>query len=96
MWVKALLTGIILPNQAVEDKYQRYDLQLKDGTVMLGMLQDETGNSVTLVGVDGNEQVILRSEIQSMSSTGRSQMPEGLEAVLNPQQMADLHAFISQ
>jgi putative membrane-bound dehydrogenase-like protein len=94
--LKALLTGIILPNQAVEDKYQLYDLRLKDGTAMMGMVQDETGNSVTLVGLDGNEHIILRSEIESMSSTGRSQMPEGLEAVLNPQQMADIHAFISQ
>jgi len=94
--LKALLTGIILPNQAVEDKYQRYDLRLRDGTTMMGMVREETGNSVTLVGLDGNEHIILRSEIQSMSSTGRSLMPEGLESVLNPQQMADIHAFISQ
>lgn len=94
--LKALMTAIIIPNKAVEDKYQLYDIRMKNGTATVGMLRNETGNSITVVGMDGNEQIILRNKIQSIVSTGRSQMPEGLEAALNPQQMADIHAFLSQ
>jgi len=38
----------------------------------------------------GQEQVILRTNIKSLQSTGLSLMPEGLEATLTPQALADL------
>jgi hypothetical protein len=47
------------------------------------------------VGLDGKEQQILRSEIRSLVSSGRSLMPEGLEAAINEQAMADLIAFLA-
>ncbi len=63
---------------------------------MVGMLSNETGISITTVGMGGNAQIILRTKVQSIASTGCSQMPEDLEAALNPQQMTDIHAFMSQ
>jgi hypothetical protein len=39
--------------------------------------------------------VLLRSEIESLESTGRSLMPEGLEKDLSRQDLADLIAFLT-
>lgn len=36
-----------------------------------------------------------RAEITSLTSTGTSLMPEGLEAAITPQQMADLLTFLT-
>src|SRR5262249_9145540 len=55
-----------------------------------GVLASETGTSVTLVGPDGKKQVILRTELDDLTSSGKSLMPEGLEKELKPQDLADL------
>ncbi|GAA5134174.1 hypothetical protein GCM10023213_05430 [Prosthecobacter algae] len=40
-------------------------------------------------------QMAERAEITSLTSTSTSLMPEGLEAAITPQQMADLHTFLT-
>jgi putative heme-binding domain-containing protein len=72
-----------------------YAATLLDGRSLAGMLVAEAGNSITLRGLDGAEQVILRNEVRLLVSSGRSLMPEGLEAVLTPEAMADLMAFLA-
>lgn len=42
----------------------------------------------------GVESTFPRSSVRAMESTGHSLMPEGLEAALTPEGMADLLAFI--
>jgi hypothetical protein len=58
------------------------------------MITEETGNSIKLVGADGKEQVILRTDLEEMRSTGKSLMPEGVEKDLKLQDVADVIAFI--
>jgi putative membrane-bound dehydrogenase-like protein len=91
-----LLVHILDPNRAVEDRYMLYTAATQDNRALAGMLTGEAGNSLTLTGIDGTEQVILRNELRSLTSTGRSLMPDGLEAALNEQAMADLIAFLAQ
>jgi putative heme-binding domain-containing protein len=89
-----LVTHILDPNRAVEDRYILYTAATQDGRSLAGMMAGESGNSITLVGLDGAEQMILRSELRSLASTGRSLMPDGLEAAITEQAMADLIAFL--
>ena len=91
-----LLAHILDPNRAVEDRYVFYTASTNDGRVLAGMIAGEAGNSITLLGLDGKEQLILRSEIRSLVSSGRSLMPDGLEGAINEQGMADLIAFLAQ
>ncbi len=90
-----LLTHILDPNRAVEDRYVFYTVSTQDGRAVAGMLTGEAGGSLTLVGLDGAEQTILRSEIRALTSSGRSLMPDGLEGAVNEQAMADLIAFLA-
>lgn len=89
-----LLTNILDPNRSVEARYVGYTAQTVDGRTLAGFLQAETAASVSLIGTDGRVQAILRSDLESLSSTGRSAMPEGVEKDVSVDQMADLLAFL--
>jgi putative membrane-bound dehydrogenase-like protein len=90
----ALLIAILDPNRAVEARYVGYTAITKGGRSFTGVLAAETGNSITLVGADGKKTVILRSDLDELSSSGKSAMPEGLEKEIKPQDMADLIAHV--
>jgi len=90
-----LVTHILDPNRAVVDRYMLYAATLLDGRSLAGMLVTEASNSLTLRGLDGAEHVIFRNELRLLVSSGRSLMPEGLEAALPPQAMADLIAYLA-
>ena len=92
---RALLTAILNPNQAVEDRFSVYALATKDGTQLAGMITNEGANSVTLMDLNGQQRQILRANIQSLTGLGRSLMPEGFEQVFNDQQLAHLIAHIN-
>ena len=91
---QAMLVAILDPNRAVEDKFRDYLAITNDGRQFRGMITEETGNSIKLVGADGKEQVILRTDLEEMRSTGKSLMPEGVEKDLAVQDVADVIAFV--
>ena len=59
------------------------------------MIINEGANSITLMDLNGQQNRLLRSDIKTLSSLGRSLMPEGFEQVLNDQNLADLLALIN-
>ncbi len=88
-----MLEAILDPNRAVEDKYAQYTATSLDGRTAIGILAEENATSLTLVNAGGLKQTVLRRNLKTLES-GASLMPEGLEAGLNRQQMADLIAYI--
>ena len=66
----------------------------RQGKVFTGVLVEESGSSLTLVGPTGQRQVILRANLEELSSTGKSAMPDGLEKDLKHQDVADVIAFL--
>ena len=90
-----LVTHILDPNRALEDRFTLYTATTQDGRQISGMLTAEADNAVTLRGWDDIERVILRRDLRWLVSSGRSLMPEGLEATINDQAMADLIAFLA-
>lgn len=89
-----LLVNILDPNLAVEARYVNYIVETKGGVTYTGVLTGETGTSVTVVGTDGVPKTVLRTDLESLTSTGKSAMPEGLEKDLKPQDFADLLAHL--
>jgi putative heme-binding domain-containing protein len=67
-----------------------------DGRVVTGLIAEESANSVTLKRAEGASDVVPRNRIEEIASTGLSLMPEGLEKGLEPQDFADLIAFLRQ
>ena len=92
---RALLTAILNPNKAVEDRFVIYSVTTKTGAGIAGMITGESANSITLMDLAGQARQLLRADIATLSSLGRSLMPEGLELVLSDQDLADLVAHIN-
>ena len=90
-----LLASIVDPNREVAANYVAYDVALRDGGTQTGLLGDETLTHVRIKLPLGKELLLPRTQVKGMRSGGKSIMPEGLEAGLSPQQMADLLAFIA-
>src|SRR5262249_35066555 len=83
------------PNREVDARYASYTAALKDGRVLSGMIAAETAGAVTLKRQEGQSDVVLRADLEELSTVGRSLMPEGLENDLKPPDIADLIAFIA-
>lgn len=91
----SLIQSILDPNHAVDQRYRSYTAITADGLAHAGMLIAETSTSVTLVDQQARRHVILRADLESLETEGRSLMPEGLEQDLSPGAVNDLAAYLS-
>ncbi len=89
-----LLNSILDPNREVKPNFISYSLTTKDGNDLSGIIVNESASSVTLRRAGGEEDNVLRKNIESITSSSLSLMPEGLESAINEQQMADLIKFL--
>lgn len=89
-----LLNSILDPSAIIEPGFMAYHCTLKSGEQLYGVIATETSASLTLKMAGNMTKSVLRSEIVSLKSTGTSLMPEGLEAALTPQSLADLIAYL--
>ncbi|MDP6538764.1 MAG: c-type cytochrome [Planctomycetota bacterium] len=91
---QAILADVIDPNREVDPRYQDYLLRLTDGRSLTGIITAESAVAITLVRSGGATQTILRRDIDQIHPSGLSLMPEGLEADLDDQALADLMAYL--
>lgn len=90
----ALLLHILVPNYEVYPAYQSISVQTVDGQSISGRLMAETEYSLTLRTAFGTDESILRTKIISLTNTGRSLMPEGLEQSMTRDELAELIAYL--
>jgi putative membrane-bound dehydrogenase-like protein len=90
-----LLQEIFDPNRNVDSRYVEYTAATKAGRTFTGLLAAETATTIILRGQQGKEETILRSELEELSSSSKSLMPEGLEKDLSKQDTADLLAYLT-
>jgi putative membrane-bound dehydrogenase-like protein len=91
---QALIVAVLDPNRAVEQKYNVYSAVTNQGRQYTGILAAETGSSITLLQQEGKQTTLLRGDLETLASTGKSLMPEGLEKDIKPQDLADIMAYV--
>ncbi|MGE3309375.1 MAG: PVC-type heme-binding CxxCH protein [Limisphaerales bacterium] len=91
-----LLTSILDPSQDVQPGYHAYTCTLRNGEEYVGIIVAETGNSVVMKLGDGTTRTIRRADIDGLRGSAVSLMPDGLEAGLTVQDLADLIAFLKK
>lgn len=91
---ETILTNVLDPNREVDPAYLDFAVLTSDGRTYSGIVSAETATSVTLTRAGGTSETLLRSDIESMKSSGLSIMPEGLERQIDVQAMADLIAYL--
>jgi putative heme-binding domain-containing protein len=85
---------VLDPNRNVPPNFENYLCIDTDGRVTTGILTAQTANSITLLRQQNETTTILRANIDELTSTGKSLMPEGFEQTISPAEMADLIAFL--
>ena len=93
---EALVHEILDPNASVDTRYLNYKIVTTDGSIYFGLVSSEKDTELVLKMAGGEEIIIPKKSIEVFMSTGKSLMPEGLEAGINKQQLADLIAFLQQ
>jgi len=89
-----LLVNILDPNREVAPQYVSYVVETREGDSFVGLIANETSNTLTVRQAYGKEDVIPRARIVSTRSQAQSLMPEGLEAGLTSQDLANLLEYI--
>ncbi|HEV8067466.1 MAG TPA: PVC-type heme-binding CxxCH protein [Planctomycetaceae bacterium] len=91
---EALLTHILDPNFYIPPQFVQYVAVDHNGRTYTGILTDQTSTSITLKREKDAFDTLLRANLEELSSTGKSLMPEGLEKKVSKRDMADLIAYL--
>jgi len=90
----AILMHLLVPDHETTPGFTAYVVATKDGRTLTGIISSETPASVTLRQPLGKEDTILRTDIDEISSSKESLMPQGLEKTITRQEFADLLAYL--
>lgn len=92
----ALLLDILQPNRAIADGYETYTIDLNSGQQLVGIISEESSNSITIKHATGERRSISRADIASIKVSEISAMQEGLYSQLSIDDMADLLAYLKK
>jgi putative heme-binding domain-containing protein len=89
-----LLVAILDPHRAVDPRYVQTIVRLDDGTIHDGLVLEESSQHVVLRNQQSKSLSIPKDSIDSILSTGKSLMPDGMEAQIDPKAMSDLIGYL--
>ncbi len=95
--VHDLLESIVEPSKIISDQYGAINIRKKDGDVVSGRIANLSGAGVNVVEDmfdPGRMTNVRRADIESMEPSTVSMMPEGLLNSLQPDEIADLLAYL--
>lgn len=90
---KDLMANILDPSLSIAPGYDLWEVTLKDGDLLQGMIMNETSVAIKLRTGPGIDKMINRQEIKALKVLNMSVMP-ALTSQLDHQKMADLIAFL--
>jgi putative heme-binding domain-containing protein len=90
-----LLSNVFDPSLVIGSGYQATTVATKKEQIITGIVVEDNDQRVVLKVQGGKLESIPRSEIEQMIVSKVSRMPEGLEKQLQPQEIADLFAFLT-
>ncbi len=91
-----LLIDIIDPSRSVEGNFKLYVLETKDGRLLNGLLASETKTSVEIVDAEAKKHVVQRDNIESLTASPKSLMPDGFEKQMPEADLVNLLEFLTQ
>jgi putative heme-binding domain-containing protein len=89
-----MLLHVVNPSAEIREGYETYQVETKDGRLVVGLLVDRDNQVVVLRGADGQTVTVRQDQVEEMAATKRSLMPEGLLKGLSDQQVRDLFAYL--
>jgi len=89
-----LLTQIVDPSAYIRPEYVAYQAQLKDESVIDGLMVESSPSAVTLLDRNNERHVLARAQIRELKESSVSLMPEGLLEALPAQGVMDIFAYL--
>ena len=89
----SVLRDIVDPNAAINPDHVAYNLVLKDGRTLSGLVRSEKQDRLRVIDSHATETVVSREEVAKLQASPISIMPEGY-AQLGPDRLKDLIAFL--
>jgi putative heme-binding domain-containing protein len=93
--LEQLLSNVFDPSLVIGAAYQARTVRTADARIVTGLLVEDNDQRVVLKLQGGKLETIARADVDATKVSELSLMPEGLEKQLQPQEIADLFAFIS-
>ena len=91
-----LLIHILDPSRSVEGNYKAYRAVTLDGRAVIGLLASESKTAVELVDAEGKRHPFQRDDLEALTETDKSLMPEGFEKQVSVAELTDLLTFLTQ
>ena len=92
---ESLLDAIVHPSAGIGFGYEGWDLIMKDGTRLSGIISSRTETDIELKLPGGIKKQVKTSELKSITQMKNSMMPEGLYLNMKNQDLADLLEYLS-
>jgi putative membrane-bound dehydrogenase-like protein len=89
-----LLEAVVFPSASFARGFEPVIVRTKDGAIVDGIVVRETAEAVTLYTAERVEKRVPRSSIDALKESRVSVMPQGLDAQLTKQELADLLAYL--
>ena len=90
-----LLSNVFDPNLVIGAGYRSCTVVTDDGRAITGLLAEDGPERVVLKVQGGRQEVIPRAAVEALRVGEQSLMPEQLERQFEPQEMADLFAYLT-
>ena len=90
-----LLSNVFDPSLVIGAAYQATTVQTTKGRTLTGLVVEDNARRIVLKLQGAKLETIPRDEIDEISVSQVSLMPEGIEKQLKPQEIADLFAFLT-
>jgi putative heme-binding domain-containing protein len=91
-----LLVSVVDPSAVIRKEFLNYNVELKDGSMLNGLIVEQTPTTITLAAAKNQRTTINRSQIASLKESSVSLMPEGLLLPLKPQELRDLFSYLQK
>jgi putative membrane-bound dehydrogenase-like protein len=92
----ALLANIVDPSAVIRREYVAHVVVTTSGRVVTGLIAEQDAANVTLITSESKRIKLSREEIDEITESEISQMPEKILEALSPQELRDLFSYLQK
>ena len=92
---KEILESVYFPSHVISDQFASKTVVLLDGRSINGLLTTGPGGELVVLQSNGEKKIIASDEVDEISPSKISSMPEGLLDALTQEEIVDLFAFLA-
>jgi putative heme-binding domain-containing protein len=90
----SMLVNVVNPSAQIREGFENFVALTKDGRTLNGFIADQDARVVVLRGSDGQTTSLRRDDLDELTASPQSLMPEGLLKDYTDQQVRDLFAYL--